>query len=122
MNPTRRGGLLLLLVVAASVGCGGYRTVRSKSPVDLYWPRDDPRVRLESLIDLQDTKSRGSARILSWLGGQEQVPRLKRPYGLAWDGEYLWVADARGAHRPALGLLHHPVQLPAHRLTPLTTQ
>jgi hypothetical protein len=123
----RSPGLLRVLapvLLAGAIGCSSHRAVTIKGPEDLVWPADNPRIRLQSLVDLQNTKSGGAARVVSWLGGEKQIPIFQRPYAVAWDGEDLLVTDpdigrvARIARRGRItlspeGLFVHPIGIAA---------
>ena len=79
---------------------GGCTVAREPRPgeraVELAWPRDHPRVRLEKVIQVRgDAKGGG---LIAWLTGTRQEPLFQRPYAVAWDGEDLLVADP-GASR-----------------------
>lgn len=92
MKHTKLAGLVLAVLMLMG-GCGGHRVLNDSSPIDLAWPEDNPRIRLQRIIDLQETKSRGGGRFLKWLGGGNQAPLFQRPYAVAWDGEALLFTD-----------------------------
>jgi len=86
-------GLLAVVILLAAGGCGGHKVATSVMSDDLAWPQDDPRIHLRSMIDLREMHSRGSRRILKWLGGKEAAPVFQRPYAVAWDGDALLFTD-----------------------------
>ncbi len=92
MKRPRLAGLALPLLLAVS-GCGGHRVLNDRSPIDLAWPEDDPRIKLQRIIDLRETSARGGGRILQWLGGKREAPLFQRPYAVAWDGEAVLFTD-----------------------------
>jgi len=75
-------------------GCGGLRVADKALPPDLAWPPGDPRVRLERLVATRE----GGGVLRSILGGPRDDRLFERPYGVAWDGDDLLVADP-GARR-----------------------
>ncbi len=81
-----------LAVSMLVVGCG-YRAVERKGPADLAWPGDDPRIRLQSVIDLGGGLEGGAGKIRRWLGESSSRLFFRRPYALAWDKGDLLVAD-----------------------------
>ncbi len=94
MRPRASDRLLgLVLLTAATTGCTAHRAVTTRSAVDLVWPAENPRVRLLSIVDLENTKSGGAARLLSWIGGEKPQSVFRRPYAVAWDDDDLLVAD-----------------------------
>ncbi|HEX9187863.1 MAG TPA: hypothetical protein VGB87_12355 [Vicinamibacteria bacterium] len=78
------GSTLLL----SSVACAP-RAVRTKVPEDLAWPPVTPRIGLASVIE---TRRAGMA-LFSWIAGEKDAPLFERPYGLAWLGGDIVVAD-----------------------------
>jgi len=70
-------------------GACASRAVRTTVPQDLAWPPGSPRVALASVIE---TRRAGMA-LFSWIGGEKNAPLFERPYGLAWQGGDLVVAD-----------------------------
>lgn len=89
MTPSRRR--LLLLFAAASQLTGGCaaRAVRTETPTGLGWPAGQPRVALERVFAVR----RSGMKPLSWITGQGELPLFERPYGVAWAGGDLVVAD-----------------------------
>ena len=77
------------LWLSLSSGACASRAVRTTVPQDLAWPPGSPRVALASVIE---TRRAGMA-LFSWIGGEKNVPLFERPYGLAWQGGDLVVAD-----------------------------
>lgn len=74
--------------------CGGVRVADRPLPPDLAWPAGDPRVRLERVLALEA----GSSILTVLSGRREEALTFERPYGVAWDGGDLLVADP-GARR-----------------------
>jgi DNA-binding beta-propeller fold protein YncE len=72
-----------------SSGACASHAVRTTVPQDLAWPPGSPRVALASVIE---TRRAGMAAF-SWIGGEKNAPLFERPYGLAWQGGDLVVAD-----------------------------
>ena len=93
MRPADRALFVLPVLLLCAIGCSGHRAISTASEVELVWPADDPRVRLERTIDLRNTRSGGSARFLHWLGGEKALPIFQRPYAVAWDGDDILVTD-----------------------------
>jgi len=87
--------VLTLAALFAAVGCGGYRTVERRLPAGPGWPADQPRVRLDSIVELDGKSGSGSSRFLRWLGEEDSATlrRFRRPYGVTWMGEQVIVAD-----------------------------
>lgn len=56
------------------------------------WPPEDPRVRLEAVIEARPSRRRLGA-VFGSLAGARERPGLIRPYGVAWDGDGLLVTD-----------------------------
>ena len=83
-----------LAIVIALAACGGVRVADRPLPLGLAWPPGDPRVRLERVLVLE----RGSSILTVLSGRREEAPIFERPYGVAWDGDDLLVADP-GARR-----------------------
>lgn len=112
----------LPLVLAAATGAAACATVQvaeRKPDADLAWPLGQPRVRLERVLELE----RGPGGLGGLLGrGEEQQVFEGGPFGAAWDGPDLVVAepaqgrltriDPRGrvSHSPA-GRLGRPQAL-----------
>lgn len=96
-----RGSVGLLLALSlAPVGCAGYRAVERSGPEELAWPAQDPRIRLQSVIDLGEGLESGPRRLLNRIADRAAPVPFERPYALAWDDEHLLVADP-GAGRVA---------------------
>ncbi len=76
-------------------GCGGLRVADAPLPPGLAWPVGEPRVRLERVVE-QRRGGRGMGAVLGTSG--DAVPLFVRPYGVAWLGDDLLVADP-GARR-----------------------
>jgi DNA-binding beta-propeller fold protein YncE len=82
-----------LAVTAA--GCAGGRALERKEPAGLAWPADEPRVRLESVIELPGSATRKGNRWMRLLAEQPEFTMgLQRLFGVAWDRDDLIVADA----------------------------
>lgn len=79
-----------LLAALALSACGTARIVRQPLPDSLAWPPEEPRVRLESVLE----GWRGPQGLIRALGGGRQAPLFARPQGLAWMGNDLLTADA----------------------------
>ena len=73
----------------ALLGCGAIRVKEQKLPPGPGWPPDQPRIRLERVIQYRSA----GAPLLSWLTGSGAAPIFARPHGVAWDGADLIVAD-----------------------------
>jgi sugar lactone lactonase YvrE len=59
---------------------------------ELYsWPPDDPKVQLIRVLGSR--RDAGSGGLMTWLGGRGDEPLFVRPYGVAWHGDDLLVAD-----------------------------
>ena len=81
------GGWVTALILLAA--CGGVKVADQALPPDLAWPAGDPRVRLERIIAVRE----GGGVLRSVLGGPQGEALFERPYGVAWDGDDLLVAD-----------------------------
>lgn len=89
MRPDERGAIALgTFLLVASAACAP-RAVRTTVPAGLAWPPGGPRVALASVIE---TRRAGMA-LFSWIAGEKNAPLFERPYGLAWQGGDLVVAD-----------------------------
>ena len=85
------GGALIALgtgLLTASAACAP-RAARTSLPAGLAWPPGEPRV---ALMDVIETRRAGAA-LFAWIGGEKNAPLFERPYGLAWQGGDLVVAD-----------------------------
>jgi DNA-binding beta-propeller fold protein YncE len=80
------GWVAALLLLPA---CGGVKVAEQPLPPDLAWPPGNPRVRLERIIAVRE----GGGALRSLLGVPQGEPLFERPYGVAWDGDDLLVAD-----------------------------
>ncbi len=80
----------MLLSGAACVGMQD----RSPAPFEaLGWPANDPRVRLERVICPRHEPGGSGARWLRRLAGKTAPDLFRRPFGVAWQGDSLLVAD-----------------------------
>ncbi|MCP4900631.1 MAG: hypothetical protein GY906_27015 [bacterium] len=106
-----------VLAVAVLAGCVSTPYPQATLQ-ELRWPRDDPRVAFERVVQTRADISRGG--ILSWIRGDRKERLFDRPYGIAWDGDSLVVADpgagmvlrlsSSGRVRTSLeGLLESPI-------------
>jgi hypothetical protein len=59
----------------------------------MEWPPDDPRVRLEGLIELEPQRGKTGAGMREWLEIRGGDRLFLRPYAVAWAGDDLIVAD-----------------------------
>jgi DNA-binding beta-propeller fold protein YncE len=84
----RRAAALATALLVASAACASH-AVRARLPEGLAWPPGEPRV---ALVNLIETRRAGPA-LLSWIAGERNAPLFDRPYGLAWMGDDLVVAD-----------------------------
>ena len=76
------------LVCAVCAACAA-KAVHTEAPAGLAWPPGEPRIALERVI----VTRRSGAAVLSWLTGERDLPLFERPYGVAWLGDDLVVAD-----------------------------
>lgn len=69
--------------------CGACATVSGKPPLAHYaWPAGVVRLELERIVQ------QPASTLRHWIGGNDdEQPRLRRPYGVAWDGDDLLIAD-----------------------------
>lgn len=87
-------GLAFLAVVIASLsGCAGSALVERRTPEELAWPSREPRIRLQSVIDLQQSQGRAARRALNWLASKQTQSLFRRPYAVAWAGDDILVTD-----------------------------
>ncbi|NOZ77987.1 MAG: hypothetical protein GXP48_02160 [Acidobacteria bacterium] len=59
------------------------------------WPAEHPRIELVRVLGVRGDLRGGG--LLRWLRGGRKDPLFARPYGVAWDGEALLVADPGAA-------------------------
>jgi len=82
-----------------------------------FWPVESPRFELVRILRLRSDLQKSS--FSAWLHGGGKAPLFTRPYGVAWDGGSLLVADPGGGrvvraggdgslHRSPEGLLGSP--------------
>lgn len=65
------------------------------------WPPNDPRVELAAVLaNREDLRGHDALR---WLRGDRKAPLFSRPYGVAWSGDDLLVADPGAARVLSLG-------------------
>ena len=88
MKLARGGAIALGTVLLASTACAS-RAVRTDVPEGLAWPPGAPRIALANVIETR----RAGVAWLSWIAGSKNAPLFERPYGLAWQGSDLVVAD-----------------------------
>lgn len=90
----------LLVLVTAGLLAGGCTVVHRPSagtPASgstegvRFWPPEDPRIELVRVLGLRGDLARGS--VTAWLRGGRHEPLFTRPYGVAWDGGDILVAD-----------------------------
>jgi hypothetical protein len=96
MSGGRLCRLCILILQIGLVGCA-YRALEHGSSAGLEWPAGDPRVRLQTVIELDEGKDSAGLRILKWLGADEVGRRFRRPYGVAWHGDAVLIADPDAA-------------------------
>jgi hypothetical protein len=94
--PRRRHSFLLAATVTLAASCGGGRPFQITEPGDIAWPPLDPRVRLREVIELDAPASTGRGKVRRWLGFEAGRGPFRRPYGIAWDGDALLLADPDG--------------------------
>jgi len=83
------------LLAALAVACAGGRALERREPAGPAWPADEPRVRLESVIELPGSASRKRGRLMRLLAEQpEFTAGFRRLFGVTWDRDDLIVADA----------------------------
>lgn len=85
----------LVLVGTLAWGCGGVRVADQPLAAGLEWPPGEPRVRLERVVEARPG-SRGARALLGGENGRAAL--FVRPFGVAWSGQDLLVADP-GARR-----------------------
>jgi sugar lactone lactonase YvrE len=80
-----------VLVVSSGLGCTTAGPGGSVVELELAWPVDNPRVRLERVVATTgDWSGRG---LFKRLAGAADDSLFVRPYGVAWDGADLVVTD-----------------------------
>jgi DNA-binding beta-propeller fold protein YncE len=84
------------------LGCSGLETPDQNSPADWSWPSQDPRVRLETVLTARPGRH-STKGILRGLTGASAQETFVRPFGIAWDGDDLLVADPGSAKVYRLG-------------------
>lgn len=90
-RPTRGFSVLFLPLLAFAPGCSSGRAPDLPPGEDLAWPRAAPRVRLERVIEIG--REPAVRRIWRGVAGHERQELFRRPYGMAWDGQDLVIAD-----------------------------
>jgi len=85
-------------ILLTFLGCAKSGVVTETRRAGLAWPLENPRVRLETVIEFQAEAGSGVRQFMRLLGGGKREPLFERPYGVAWDGEDLLVTDP-GNHR-----------------------
>jgi len=88
--------LLAAALLPIAGGCGGYRAVEQKVTTRMEWPANEPRIRLQGLIDLQ-AGSGGAGKFVKWLGVEGRSDGFRRPFAVAWLEDDLFVADPDAA-------------------------
>lgn len=91
--------LLALLAVPLTILTGACSTGGSpvRTPTGIRaWPLENPRVRLESVIEPRSARTPLSG-LFGSLAGERAQPAVVRPYGVAWDGDDLLVTDPGAA-------------------------
>jgi len=64
--------------------------------VDLAWPPDEPRIRLDRILELEPAHQGAGSRWVAWLTESEQPANhrlFQRPYSVAWDEGGWYVTD-----------------------------
>lgn len=89
-------GALLLLTLGSCTSSGGLQVTE----LELVWPADAPRVRLDRVLA---PRSGAGGRLGRWLTGAKREVLLRRPYGVAWDGEELLLTDPGAGHVLRIG-------------------
>ena len=80
-------GLLAFLALVPAIAA-------AEDPVAAEHPAATAEIRLERVIDNPTlAKKRKGAKLRRWITGEAAPPVFHRPYGLAWEGENLLVAD-----------------------------
>jgi len=93
----RPGAALLLLALPLAAGCtvvhrpGGGEAPVTAGEGTRSWPPGEPRIEL--LRVLHDRGDLGRSSLASWFRGDSGRPLFTRPFGLAWEGGDLLVAD-----------------------------
>lgn len=87
-----RPGVWAVAVLAASSACAGVRIADQPLSGNYAWPAGVPRVRLERVIPLEGDR-RGPLKLFAWLAGRREAATFRRPYGVAWEGGNLLIAD-----------------------------
>ena len=83
----------MVVIWLALAGCSGNRGVELASVAPRQWPPGDPRVELEQII----ANRHGTRGFWRRLSGASAPKLLRRPYGVAWDGDDLLVTDPGAA-------------------------
>lgn len=93
MRPRVVSLLGLIALAAATAACASRMQPLGKAIGGPAWPTEDPRVRLQAVIELDRSAMRQGAGIRRWLGVTELSSSFRRPYGVAWRDNDLVVAD-----------------------------
>lgn len=77
------------LLFALLLGCACASLPDPQPMARFAWPAGDVRLELERIVTHQPPSA-----LNRWIGaGDEEQPHLRRPYGVAWDGDDLLIAD-----------------------------
>ena len=89
-----RTALALSLLLGAGLVAGGCVATSSPTSLDpalFSWPPGQPRLQLQKLISTR--RDVGGKGLLARLAGDRKAPLFQRPYGVAWAGDDILVAD-----------------------------
>ncbi len=89
----RRRCLAIAVIWAATLGPAGLAAAERPG-----WTARGARIELERVISTRHDLATRRDAVIAWLMGKEDEPLFRRPYGVAWDGSDLLVADP-AAHR-----------------------
>ncbi len=84
-------GLLLLAMTLAVGGCSRIRKPMEPDLASYQWPPGDPKVRLVEVLDGSSGTRRGF--LSRWAGLRKSKQLFRRPFGIAWAGSDLLIAD-----------------------------
>jgi len=86
----------IYLLILQGAGCAGTQGGSSTAFDALGWPRDDPRVRLDTVVGPRRDTSWGNAGFFRRLVGKSAPDLYQHPFGVAWLGDGLLVSDPDG--------------------------
>lgn len=100
---SRRARVILaswvLMAIAIATGCASRQFVGVEHSEGVSWPQDQPRIELQTILQLDGSSSGSVSKALRWIGADGQGGRgfFRRPYGIDWIGDDLVICDPDGS-------------------------